>query len=283
MKTYSSPVSDHKRKRISCVICSSQDYRNLWSFDGCSFVKCNSCSAVYQNPQPSMEELVERYSGNYLEYELENEDQFLAIMKKSFSDMELNEIFSSFPDSSIVNFLDIGCATGKLLDYLREQYGFQPFGVEISQEMADFAARKRGIQVSRLELESSSYESEFFDVIHSSHVIEHVRNPLSFIAETARILKPGGYCICTTPNISSLQARVFGPQWRSAIADHLTLFSKTQLIGLVEQKGLKLVNSLTWGGWAQGAPLSWLKKPLDRLSKMFGFGDVMMLVFRKSL
>jgi hypothetical protein len=84
-----------------------------------------------------------------------------------------------------------------------------------------------------------------------------------------------------TPNIGGLQARLFGSEWRSAIPDHVTLFDKITLERLLAGAGLAVEKTKTWGGLAAGAAPGWIKRPVDRLSKKFGFGDVVMMVARK--
>jgi hypothetical protein len=38
----------------------------------------------------------------------------------------------------------------------------------------------------------------------------------------------------------------------------------------------------TWGGLAAGTAPGWLKKPVDRLAKKWNFGDVILVVARKT-
>lgn len=83
--------------------------------------------------------------------------------------------------------------------------------------------------------------------------------------------------LITTPNINGLQARLFGSRWRSAIADHLTLFTKRTLARMLRQTGFRVVRIVTWGGLAVGTAPPLLKRAADRLAKRWGFGDVMLL------
>jgi ubiquinone/menaquinone biosynthesis C-methylase UbiE len=122
-----------------------------------------------------------------------------------------------------------------------------------------------------------------FDVVHSSHVIEHVPEPDRYLSEIYRLLPPGGYCICVTPNLASFQAQVFKAQWRSAIADHVHLFSVRSLTRLFRQTGFELIKSKTWGGIAQGMAPAGIKRMWDTLAKQLGFGDVMIILARKPL
>lgn len=47
-----------------------------------------------------------------------------------------------------------------------------------------------------------------FDLVVSVEVIEHVESPIGFLRNIARLLKPAGVAIVTTPNVDSLPARV---------------------------------------------------------------------------
>ena len=52
------------------------------------------------------------------------------------------------------------------------------------------------------------FEHETFDVVMSVDVLEHLEHPWRFIEGTYRILKPGGYLFCTTPNRRSIHGLV---------------------------------------------------------------------------
>ena len=49
-----------------------------------------------------------------------------------------------------------------------------------------------------------------FDVLVSMEGIEHFENQAAFVRECARVLKPGGTLVLTTPNVLHLSARVSG-------------------------------------------------------------------------
>ena len=95
------------------------------------------------------------------------------------------------------------------------------------------------------------------------------------------LLAPGGYAVITTPNIDGFQARLFGKRWRSAIADHVALFSRSTLIRVVAEEGFAIQQSVTWGGLAVGTAPTFLKNPVDKMAKRLGFGDVVMVLATK--
>jgi SAM-dependent methyltransferase len=48
--------------------------------------------------------------------------------------------------------------------------------------------------------EMKGVSDEFFDFVHSSHTLEHMKNPYTAIRNWFRILKPGGHLIITIPD-----------------------------------------------------------------------------------
>jgi SAM-dependent methyltransferase len=152
--------------------------------------------------------------------------------------------------------------------------------VEISPS-AEYARRERGLDVRSLPLEECRFPGGFFDMVLASHLIEHLNDPAGFAAEVHRILAPGGRFMVTTPNISGFQARLFGSRWRSAIFDHLYLFSVKTLSRLLTEKGFTLEGVFTWGGLAAGTAPAPVKRLADKTAKRLGLGDVMLIRARR--
>lgn len=99
--------------------------------------------------------------------------------------------------------LDVGCGDGaRLFKYLKHSPA-EFYGVEGSPKEAA-RARERKIQITTFDLNGKwSYPNNFFDAIHSSQVIEHVHNTRLFLAETYRVLAPGGLMVMTSENLTS--------------------------------------------------------------------------------
>lgn len=94
--------------------------------------------------------------------------------------------------------LDIPAGSGRLSDRLREK-GFQVVSADINgaRENFVFADMNRTLP----------FADEQFDAVVSVEGIEHVLNYQVFINELARVTKPGGIVIITTPNISCFYSR----------------------------------------------------------------------------
>ena len=234
---------------------------------------------MHQNPRPGPESLAGRYDTEYFDYEIRNEDSFFSLMKLGLYDVSFfDSVVPTLPDGKWV--LDVGCATGRLLGHFRD-LGWKTAGVELCRESAEYGNRKYNAGIRNGTLHQAAFPAKRFTAVHASHLIEHVDDPAAFVREVVRILAPSGVFVCVTPCIDGFQARLHGPGWRSVIADHLTLFSKPTLRRLLEGAGLKLEGVKTWGGLAAGTAPRWIKKPMDRLAKKWGFGDVVLMLARK--
>jgi SAM-dependent methyltransferase len=281
VKTWSTPVQVTESENIPCALCGGESFKPGLECEGFRYVKCTACGLVQMNPQPVKIEVARRYreiSGHdYLSYELENESTFLNLQRLALKDSGFDalekKLFEKAEDAP--RFLDIGCATGALLKCLRGR-GWRVTGVEISPS-AEYARDKHSLDVRNLPLEENHFPPGYFDIIHASHLIEHLNDPRSFLEEIHRILKQDGRIFITTPNIGGFQSCLFKSRWRSAIFDHLYLFSAGTLNALLKTCGFTVEGVFTWGGLAAGIAPLWLKRPVDRAAKRFGFGDVMVI------
>lgn len=99
--------------------------------------------------------------------------------------------------------LDFGCGDG-VLTWEIEKAGAQGYGVDSSEIAIQFARKKHRLLGTKaiFHCEScyeTSFESNHFDAIISTDVIEHVQDPVRFLKEIHRVLKKDGIAIMTTP------------------------------------------------------------------------------------
>jgi SAM-dependent methyltransferase len=93
--------------------------------------------------------------------------------------------------------LDIGCGHG---DFLRDIYvrTEQTYGVDLDAEALKLNTIIKHTVVGSADL--LPFADNFFDVIVSAWVLEHLDHPATAFREIYRVLKPGGVVIFLTPN-----------------------------------------------------------------------------------
>ncbi len=279
MKTFSKrPAQDERLAYRPCAVCGVDSAAPYWDCGDFGFVRCRRCGHVYQNPQPLSDDLELRYDYEYFQYELDNAEQFYQLMHKGLQDLDFFAHEQLLRERGL--FLDLGCATGVLLQKMRRR-GWRVQGVEICEPAARYAMEHRSVPVHLGPVESAPLAEGSCAVVHTSHVIEHVPDPRGFLQRIHHLLCPGGLAVIVTPDRSGFQARLFGSRWRSAIADHLNLFSSGQLMRLMRELRFSVVRKRSWGGLAAGSALQPLKRPADRLAKAFNIGDVCAILVRK--
>jgi SAM-dependent methyltransferase len=280
-----------EKRLIPCALCGGSRFVKRFSCGDFGYVRCTGCGLVQINPQPVPAAVQNRYQeghgADYLSYERANEAAFLRLQQLALYDAGFFDDARAYAalrepggDRAPFTVLDIGCATGALLASLREQ-GRHVTGIEISPFQAEYARRERNLDIRTLPLEENRFPSGSFRAVLASHLIEHLNDPASLVREVYRILVPGGRFYVTTPNIAGFQARLLGKHWRSAIFDHLYLFSAKTLPALLRQNGFRVERVVTWGGLAAGLAPPRIKDWADRAAKKLNVGDVMIVRAKK--
>lgn len=87
--------------------------------------------------------------------------------------------------------LDLGCGDGRAVELI-ESTGAAYVGVDI-QQSPEVASRSRiDAQFETFNGVDLPFPDEYFDVVYSNQVFEHVRHPDRLVCEVLRVLKPGG-------------------------------------------------------------------------------------------
>ncbi len=285
MKTFATEPRAEVSRLRPCPLCGGMTFKPAFDCGSFSFQRCVSCGLFMQNPQPLSSAVLARYDERYLAYEVARQFDYRDLELLALADLRLEEAAAPLRAAREVagrkpRVLDVGCATGALLASLRER-DWETLGIEACAPAAAYGREHFGLDLRAGTLESAQLASSGFELVHASHLIEHLNEPAEFLAEAHRLLVPGGLLALTTPNAAGFQARLFRSNWRSAIYDHLYLFSRATLVALLERQGFEPLRIVTWGGWASGLRPAWLKPPLDRLAKRCGFGDVMAVLARQ--
>ncbi|MEE8061869.1 MAG: class I SAM-dependent methyltransferase [Gemmatimonadales bacterium] len=239
-----------------CPVCESADFRPLTvGFDyeilTCTnpwrFVECEHCHHVWLNPRPATFALPTIYPSTYYAYDTAARINPIALKGKAMLDrFKLGGIFRAFGRAP-TSFLDIGCGSGQ---YLRvaERRGIdrsQIYGLELNDEVVA-GLSGQGYQVFNERVETcESIPDGSIDLATMFHVIEHVDDPLAVARRVHAWLRPGGVFAVETPNIDSLDARLFRDRYWGGyhIPRHWNLFRPDTLHRLFQQTGFEVVST----------------------------------------
>ncbi len=132
--------------------------------------------------------------------------------------------------------LDVGAGSGWLVEHMND-LGWQAEGLDFDPQSVA-AARARGLVFHQGGLPQQNFAEASFDAVTMSHCIEHVHDPLAWLAEARRILKPGGRLALATPNNASFGHSTFGESWFALDPPrHLHLFNSAAMTTLMQRAG----------------------------------------------
>jgi len=97
--------------------------------------------------------------------------------------------------------LDVACGEGYGSAALAKGGARSVIGVDIAPEVVEHARLCYQIDARVGSAESIPVESNSVDLVVSFETIEHVEHPGQFLEECARVLRPGGVLIVSTPNL----------------------------------------------------------------------------------
>jgi 2-polyprenyl-3-methyl-5-hydroxy-6-metoxy-1,4-benzoquinol methylase len=218
-----------------------------------------------------------------------------------------------------VRVLDIGCGIGATLAYHKAR-GCEAVGIE-ADENVQAIAKHYGLDIRAGIFDGTQFDSNYFDFVTLDQVAEHVTDPHALMRGVARVLKPGGKTVITTPNPKGLGARLFGRKWLNwHVPYHIQFYTRRSLARIAEEAGLRLRSSETttasewqfyqwvhirqfpkrgersafWSpGMVEPKPSKWiddwiakghrhhLQRPISRVLDAFGLGDNQVFVLEK--
>jgi 2-polyprenyl-3-methyl-5-hydroxy-6-metoxy-1,4-benzoquinol methylase len=151
--------------------------------------------------------------------------------------------------------LDVGCGAGLFAGRMM-QFGWEVTGIEPDPPAARKAHETYGFPVFTTSVEEAAIAGERYDAVTAAHVIEHVPDPVAFLATCWSLVAPGGRLVVLTPNVESRAHHVFGPNWRGLEPPrHLVLFSLRSLELAADRAGLRGATVRTS---ARAASFMWL-------------------------
>jgi SAM-dependent methyltransferase len=137
--------------------------------------------------------------------------------------------------------LDVGCGLDTVLDFVPQARGFTLDS--LMAELVQFGL-SQGIEHTAATCEFLPFRSASFDRAFCMNMLDHVRDPVSCVAELVRVLRPGGTLVISVDTYSGRRylekrARKWWDRLRGARTKHPWVFSRESVTALLEREGLK--------------------------------------------
>jgi 2-polyprenyl-3-methyl-5-hydroxy-6-metoxy-1,4-benzoquinol methylase len=241
----------------ACPVCGGSDYVQFAvGFDyellTCSnpwrFVQCRACQHVWLNPRPAVAELGVIYPPTYYAYNYERINPIARKAKEMLDRRKIAKIVRHCPKPP-KSYLDVGCGDGRFLRVM-EQLGVPRsglYGLELDRRVVERLRDEGygGVFCARAE-DVSSFPESGIDLVTMFHVVEHVDDPGTVIGRIRRWLSPGGIFALETPNLDSLDARLFQRTYWGGyhIPRHWNLFTLAAITRLLTDNGLDVMATI---------------------------------------
>lgn len=103
--------------------------------------------------------------------------------------------------------LDIGSGSGDLVRLLKKEINTKSSCCDYADNLIQLPGQPVDI-VDLNKKKELPYQDHLFDIVTATEVIEHLEDFRAILREMYRVLKPGGICILSTPNILNINSRL---------------------------------------------------------------------------
>lgn len=234
-------------QNVACPLCQSNDkfdLTRLFSTQKTPVSICKNCSLVFLNPR-NTEKWYEEY------YRNSNFQKINRVKRGEINLYESNqykrgkrifEYVCSYSNLNVTDMcvLEIGCTSGGILRYFRDQGVDKVTGVDPEKKYVNYANSISGIKVHggflREFIENSN---EKFNVIILRHVLEHMPDPLINLAYIRSLLSDNGFLYVETPSLYSMG---IDKKWKeNFIHEHPIIFSNQTLKYILLKSKFKII------------------------------------------
>ncbi len=233
----------------ACPVCTSEKITPVFSAKDNTvsqqdflIMHCSNCTARFTQAVPTEENIGKYYaSENYISHS-DTADGLInklyhTIRKRTIAGKK--NLVEKQTGSSAGQVLDVGCGTGAFLHAMKLA-GWQTTGLE-----PDAAARKKAETLygitPQLPPDLFSLAQNSLQAITMWHVLEHVHQLHSYMAQLQKLIAANGKIFIAVPNYTSYDAQHYGKDWAAYdVPRHLYHFSPQSMAQLVAQHGLKI-------------------------------------------
>ena len=238
----------------ACPLCGHASLVFQFQHAGTPIVRCDGCTLLFRNPQPSDAELAAIYTAEYfLGHDRSEPPAAAPPCAGTATDRLKRETAAGYLDAIEATLgldaatrrgrrlLEVGPGLGNLL-LEAQQRGYDVTGIEYSASSVQAANQKLGAErVLQGTIDSAPLAEAQFDVCVLADVVEHTRDPKAVLLAVWRVLKPGGLVFIAVPSLDSWSARLMRERWMEFKLEHLFYFDTQTLRALLFHCGFDQV------------------------------------------
>ncbi len=243
-------VTPAKEHRL-CPICEGhpsevlfqQSFRALdriGLLDGYDVVVCQSCGMTYADHIPSQGAFDEYYR-ELSKYAYEHRTG-----KESPDDewrlRQVADALHTFIPDRESRILEIGCANGRLLSFLKNNGYSNVFGLDPSPDCARSARSQYQLEVFTGSVFNAPVKDHSYDFLVLLGVLEHIRDVGSAAKTLRRLLAENGSVYVEVPDPTNFLAERDAP-FQEFSTEHLNFFSPTAVRYLMEAAGFRTIEA----------------------------------------
>lgn len=194
---------------------------------------CPSCDLGYLDGKPfdvkAFYETEYRKNVSHKAYSASTHAQEMFDIYSRFQKQRLDYILPHI--TSETEFLELGASAGQFLTHLQGKCK-RLCAIELDRDGCDFMSEKFDFEISSDFFTESKFADQQFDIVGSFQVLEHTTDPVSFLKDVHRALKPGGRAFIEVPNLYDPLLTTWNvPSYNQFYyhAEHLFYFSEKSL------------------------------------------------------
>lgn len=227
---------------VKCSMCGSQDNAMVNCSNDLHYVRCGQCGF---EKQILVDELLsESFDKAQKKYYEEDDLSFLPtvhFINKRRASKRIKVLKKYLPTGKL---LEIGPGCGEFLVEARSS-GYDVEAIEASSRFVNYLNNELNMQLYSGTIEDFDQGDKLYEGIYSSHVIEHVADPLRHLEIARRLLREDGYLFMATPNAECWEHNVANDAWSMYTTAHLQVFSPASIALCLEKAGWEIVDIKT--------------------------------------
>lgn len=208
----------------------------------------------------------------------EVQDQAKVRSKASKRELRCDsDVLESFANTvSGRRLLDVGPGDGRFLESAKRD-GWDCTGVDVSEQVAEYARRRSGVDVVVGNLCQLKFPAGSFDVVNLDQVLSYVEDPVALLAEVEHLLKPDGICRIREYDPDSVSALIAGGKYWMYCPTHLLIWSYRSIRKVATASGMKMMHIFPG---TEASLTAWLDTERNRSASKV-LGGTLKFVLRK--